>query len=90
MQTTQTTLGSLSAAALVFALMAVTSPSLACNGNGNCENAPGQTKHDHDGPGGGGGGGVHGAPGPIAGAGLPILAIGYGVYWLVKRRRKVN
>jgi hypothetical protein len=31
-----------------------------------------------------------GAPGPIVGAGLPILAIGvgYGVYWLVKRRRK--
>jgi hypothetical protein len=32
--------------------------------------------------------GVHGAPGPIAGAGLPILAVGYGVYWLVRRRRK--
>ncbi|WP_152535918.1 hypothetical protein [Bradyrhizobium sp. Ai1a-2] len=31
---------------------------------------------------------VSGAPGPIAGAGLPILAIGYGVYWLMKRRRK--
>jgi hypothetical protein len=30
---------------------------------------------------------VSGAPGPIAGAGLPILAIGYGVYWLIKRRR---
>jgi hypothetical protein len=29
-----------------------------------------------------------GAPGPIAGAGLPVLAIGYGVYWLAKRRRK--
>jgi len=27
-------------------------------------------------------------PGPIAGAGLPLLAIGYGVYWLVKRNRK--
>jgi mannose-6-phosphate isomerase-like protein (cupin superfamily) len=25
---------------------------------------------------------VHGAPGPIAGAGLPDLAIGYGGYWL--------
>jgi hypothetical protein len=33
-------------------------------------------------------GGLDGAPGPIAGAGLPALAIGYGVYWLIKRRRK--
>ena len=32
-------------------------------------------------------GGVHGAPGPIAGAGLPVLAVGYGVYWLIRRRR---
>ena len=44
--------------------------------------------HDHDrgdpGP------RVHGAPGPIAGAGLPILAVGYGVYWLVRRRRNAQ
>ena len=33
-------------------------------------------------------GGVHGAPGPIAGAGLPVLAVGYGAYWLIKRRRR--
>jgi hypothetical protein len=31
---------------------------------------------------------VHPAPAPIAGAGLPFLAVGYGVYWLVKRRRR--
>jgi len=31
-----------------------------------------------------------GAPGPIAGAGLPILAVGYGVYWMIKRRRKAD
>jgi hypothetical protein len=29
-----------------------------------------------------------GVPGPIAGAGLPVLAVGYGVYWLVRRRRR--
>jgi hypothetical protein len=34
--------------------------------------------------------GVHGAPGPIAGAGLPVLAVGYGVYWLVRCRRKAQ
>ncbi len=33
---------------------------------------------------------ARGAPGPIVGAGLPVLAIGFGVYWLVKRRRKAN
>jgi len=32
----------------------------------------------------------HGAPGPIAGASLPVLAVSYGVYWLVRRRRKAN
>jgi hypothetical protein len=35
-------------------------------------------------------GGVNGAPGPIAGAGLPVLAVGYGVYWLVRRRKKAQ
>jgi hypothetical protein len=33
-------------------------------------------------------GGIHGAPSPVAGAGLPVLAVGYGVYWLIKRRRR--
>jgi hypothetical protein len=37
-----------------------------------------------------GNGGYRGAPGPVIGAGLPALAfgIGYGVYWLRKRRRR--
>lgn len=44
--------GVLSALALAFTLIICAPPALACNGNGNCENAPGQ---------------VRGAPGPIAG-----------------------
>jgi len=33
-------------------------------------------------------GGVHGAPGPILGAGIPVAAlVGYGAYWLARRRR---
>jgi hypothetical protein len=48
---------------------------------------------NQDGQGGGGnnnnqGGNYNGAPGPIAGAGLPILAVGYGAYWLVRRYRR--
>jgi hypothetical protein len=65
--------GILSAMALSFALTLVPPPALACNGNGNCDNAPGHLK---------------GAPGPIARAGLPILAVSYGIYWLTKRRRR--
>jgi hypothetical protein len=68
----------IAAAILALALTTVTLPAQACNDRGNCANAPGQNKP----------GSVSGAPGPIAGAGLPILAIGYGVFWLIRRRRK--
>ena len=36
------------------------------------------------------GGAVHGVPGPLVGAGLPFIAVGYGVYWLIRRRRKAD
>ena len=32
--------------------------------------------------------GVKGAPGPVVGAGLPLLLIGGGIYWIVRRRKK--
>ena len=28
-----------------------------------------------------------GAPGPLAGASLPVILIGGGIYWLVRRRK---
>jgi hypothetical protein len=31
---------------------------------------------------------IHPVPGPIVGAGLPIIAVGYGAYWLVRRLRR--
>jgi hypothetical protein len=31
---------------------------------------------------------VRGAPGPIAGAGLSIVVVGFGAYWLVQRYRR--
>jgi hypothetical protein len=33
-------------------------------------------------------GSTHGVPGPLVGAGLPFLAVGYGAYWLVRRYRR--
>jgi hypothetical protein len=49
---------------------------------------PGKGKDWGDGDGGGRDHKVHGAPGPIAGAGLPILGLGYGAYWLLRRYRR--
>ena len=68
----------LPALALAFALSICLSslPALACNGNGNCEYAPGQNKDPK------------GAPAPLIGASIPGLALGYGVYWLIRRRQK--
>jgi LPXTG-motif cell wall-anchored protein len=32
--------------------------------------------------------GVHGAPGPLMGAGLPVLLIGGGIYLIVRRKKR--
>jgi hypothetical protein len=63
---------------VAFAFLAALSlPALADPGNGN-KNGWDNPKNPH----------YSGAPGPIAGAGLPILAVGYGAYWLVRRYRR--
>ena len=58
-------------------LGALSVPALADPGNGN-----------GFGQGVGGGQGHKGVPGPLVGAGLPFLAVGYGAYWLVRRYRR--
>ena len=58
--------------ALLTTVVTFAIPASACKDGGNCDSAPGRTKK---------------VPGPIAGAGLPVLAAGYGIYWLVRRRR---
>jgi hypothetical protein len=56
-------------------LSAASMPAFAQNTGGNC-----QTQC------------ARGAPGPVIGAGAPAIAIGlgYGIYWLRKRRRKAD
>ena len=39
---------------------------------------------------GNGNGQVKGATGPLAGAGLPVLLVGGGIYWIVRRRKKAG
>jgi MYXO-CTERM domain-containing protein len=62
-------------------------PALAGNNQGQNNNNQGQNNNNQ-----GGGGHTHGAPGPVAGEGLPVIALvglgGLGVYWLVRRRRR--
>ena len=58
-------------------LGALSVPALADPGNGN-----------GFGQGVGGRQGHKGVPGPLVGAGLPFLAVGYGAYWLVRRYRR--
>jgi hypothetical protein len=59
-------------------LLALSVPALAGqNGQGQNNNNQGQN-----------GGNYRGAPGPLAGAGLPVLLIGAGVYLMVGRRKR--
>ena len=65
-------------------LAALCLPALACGGPGN----PCQGNQGSQGNQGNQGGNVSRVPGPLVGAGLPFLAVGYGAYWLVRRYRR--
>jgi LPXTG-motif cell wall-anchored protein len=62
-------------------LLALSVPALAQDNQGQDNNDQGQDNNDQ-------GGGGHGAPGPLMGAGLPVLLIGGGIYWIVRRKKR--
>ena len=61
--------------ALALSVPTLSVPALAGNDKGNQGNGDGN------------GGNVRGAPGPLVGAGLPVLLIGGGIYWIVRRKK---
>jgi len=60
-------------------LLALSVPALAQNQGGNSQGGR---------QGGNSQGGVRGAPGPLVGAGIPVLLVAGGVYWLVRRKKR--
>jgi LPXTG-motif cell wall-anchored protein len=71
-------------------LLALSVPALAQNPNNNGNHGQGNNGNHGQGNNGNGNGGYRGAPGPIVGAGLPLLLIGGGIYWIVRRRKKTK
>jgi hypothetical protein len=63
--------------------MALSLPALANNNQGGNNNNQGGNNNNQ-------GGGYRGAPGPIVGAGLPVLLIGGGIYWMVRRKKRAS
>jgi LPXTG-motif cell wall-anchored protein len=69
---------------LVLLLLALSLPALAQDNQGQNNNDQGRGVHGDQGR------GVHGAPGPLMGAGLPVLLIGGGIYWIVRRKKRAS
>jgi hypothetical protein len=69
----------LPAVVLFYALALISPAALAGGGNDQGGNQGGNSQ--------GGNGGNRAAPAPLIGASIPGLAIGYGVYWVIRRRR---
>jgi LPXTG-motif cell wall-anchored protein len=61
-------------------LLALSVPALAQNNQGGNNNSQGGNNNSQ--------GGARGAPGPLVGAGLPVLLVAGGVYWLVRRKKR--
>jgi LPXTG-motif cell wall-anchored protein len=57
-------------------LLALSVPALAQDNQGQNGNNQGQN--------------FQGAPGPLMGAGLPVLLIGGGIYWIVRRKKRAS
>jgi hypothetical protein len=62
--------------ALPALLLALSVPAFAQNQNDQGRNDQGRI--------------TRGAPGPLLGAGLPVLLVGAGIYWIVRRRKRAK
>jgi LPXTG-motif cell wall-anchored protein len=69
-------------------LLALSVPALAQDNQGQDNNNQGQDNNNQGQDNNDQGGGGHGAPGPLMGAGLPVLLIGGGIYWIVRRKKR--
>jgi LPXTG-motif cell wall-anchored protein len=69
---------------IVLVALALTGvPALAQNNQGQNNDNQGQNNNNQ-------GRGFRGAPGPLVGAGLPVLLIGGGIYWIVRRKKRAS
>ena len=73
---------------LVALAALLVTPGLALYGYYNAGSSPDAWALRESQSSGGGDGEIHAAPGPIAGAGLPVLLLAGGVYWVLRRYRR--